>query len=48
MSLIKEEQPEVKLQFYYGSKFTFDLDKFIAHLDWHYFLATIAEGDNRG
>ena len=37
-SLIKEQpaQPVTKLRCYYCSKFTYDIDKFVDHLDWHY------------
>jgi hypothetical protein len=30
---------EEKLRCYYCNKFTYDITKFITHLDWHYYVA---------
>jgi hypothetical protein len=42
-----EEQPQKILRCYYCNELTYSEDKFIRHLDWHHFLATIGEGDDR-
>jgi hypothetical protein len=42
-----ESSPEVKHCCYYCDKWTYNLKTFVTHLDWHHYLATVCEHDNR-